>query len=136
MRFRQQNTAPDNRCGFFVNQSLSDVNSNLTNLATVEYGGAEVKIGENLYKKSFIYDGNPNGTWVTVGNTPSDSKKARIDYGNSYCYYPSENMIYSIESGAVECFCRIENIDGNARVQFYCKNSMTVRAVISIAYNK
>ena len=29
MRFRQQNTAPDNRCGFFVNQSLDDTKKSL-----------------------------------------------------------------------------------------------------------
>lgn len=53
MRFRQQNTAPDNRCGFFVNQSLGNkLNNDYASVPSV--------------KKGIIYPSTQDGTNFTM----------------------------------------------------------------------
>ena len=56
MRFRQQNTAPDNRCGFFVNQSLAETNNIFPNLLKMKsYSFSYSVDASSNYNKSLSY---------------------------------------------------------------------------------
>ena len=117
-----------------MNQSLTNINNNVNNLANIEYGGAEVQIGENLYKKTLIFDGVSNKVWTAIGHAPSGANNTRIDFGNSYSFNPTENYIYPLESKAIGTMARL-NLNTN-EVQVFCEFNSTFRSVVTIVYSK
>ena len=75
-----------------------------------------------------------SGVWTSVGYAPTGAKNTRIDFGNSYSYYPTDGYIYPLENKALGTMARLNN--KSREVQIYCENAITFRSVVAIVYNK
>lgn len=114
--------------------AISSLNDGLKNISVES--DSELKIGDNLYSKSFTTENYlMPGKWITLAALDiSKCKNARIDFGGSYMVV-SETFMCSVDSAnGTGGMIRYNYKTGE--IQAYSASNTELRPVVKMIYNK
>ena len=114
--------------------AISSLNDGLKNISVES--DSELKIGDNLYSKSFTTENYlVPGKWITLATLDvSICKTARIDFGGSYMVVSETFMCSSDSANGTGGMIRYNYDTGE--IQAYSASNTELRPVVKMIYNK
>ena len=113
---------------------LFSLNDGLKNISVES--NSELKIGDNLYSKSFTTENYlVPGVWTTIAVLDiSKCKNARIDFGGSYMVVSETFMCSADSANGTGGMIRYSYKTGE--IQAYSASNTELRPVVKMIYNK